>query len=339
MTSSRSIFASLLAACFIAAAAAASAQAQTVQVVEAEENFRKEPRASSDNRLATLLRGADVRVAETRGRWLRGSIEGWIWNESVETTDRDGFDLIVSKSEGENLREAPEGTARRVAILMRGMLLDSLETRGPWTRVSREAWIWSESTASVEGPATEATTGPSDPPTRPQPAAPMSDRLVVGSDAAGLLLSPDGDTTAVLGEGTDLTVLARRGGWTRVRVEGWIWEPSVLPPDSASDETLTLEVLRANPQQYRGRRIEWTVQFVALQAAEAIRTDFYEGEPYFLARPPGASRGNLYVAVPPELLPAVEELSALQTVDIVARIRTGRSALMGVPILDLTALR
>lgn len=312
-------------------------QAQTVEVVAAQENFRKVPRASSDNRLATLFRGAEVRVTETRGRWLRGAIEGWIWSQSTETTDRDGFDRIVVKSEGENLRTAPDGGARRVAILMRGMLLDSLETQGPWTRIRREAWIWSESTATLESaPPVEAD---SDVPAQPQPAPSLSDRLVVASDVAGLLLAPDGDTTAVLEAGTDLTVLARRGGWTRVRLEGWIWEPSAMPADSASAEEVTLDVLRTNPQQYRGRRVEWTVQFVALQRAEAIRTDFYEGEPYFLARPPASSRGNLYVAVPPELLPVVEELSPLQTVDIVARVRTGRSALMGVPILDLIALR
>ena len=96
---------------------------------------------------------------------------------------------------------------------------------------------------------------------------------------------------------------------------------------------------RANPNQFTGRRVEWTVQYVALQMAEAVRTDFYEGEAYFLARPPGSSRGILYVAVPPELLGAVRDLGPLDVIDIVARVRTGRSNLMGVPILDLIALR
>ena len=224
---------------------------------------------------------------------------------------------------------------------MRGMLLDSVETRGAWTRVSREAWIWSESTVPVEFEGQDAQSGdPADEsPAVPQRPPPLSDRLLVGSDVAGLLLSPDGDTTAVLREGTDLTVLAREGGWSRVRLEGWVWEPSTVPPDSVMGGALNIEALRSNPQQFRGRRVEWTVQFVAIQRAEPVRTDFYEGEPYILARPPGSSRGVLYVAVPPELLPAVQELAALQTVEIVARVRTGRSALMGVPILDLIALR
>ncbi|TFG62142.1 MAG: hypothetical protein E4H28_08040 [Gemmatimonadales bacterium] len=328
---------STVAACLLIAAV--PAQAQTVQVIVPEENFRKEPVASSGNRLATLLMGASVHVAERRGRWIRGSVEGWIWNESVESTDRDGFDLIVIRSEGENLRDQPEGNARRVAVLMRGMLLDRLETRGAWTRVGREAWIWSESTIPVEGQVAQAVNPVDESPAEALRPTPLSDRLVVGSDAAGLLLSPDGDTTAVLKGGTDLTVLAREGGWSRVRLEGWVWEPSTLPPDSVAGDERNIEALRSNPEQFRGRRVEWTVQFVALRQAEALRTDFYDGEPYFLARPPRASRGILYVAVPPELLPAVRELGALQTVEIVARVRTGRSALMGVPILDLIALR
>lgn len=276
-----------------------------------------------------------MRVGETRGRWIRGSIEGWIWNESIETTDRDGFDLVVSKPAGENLRVAPDGESSRVAVLMRGMLLDSLETRGGWTRVSREAWIWSESTSPVDIPEEVM----NDSTSQPTPPPPMADRLVVGQQEVGLLFAPGGDTAAVLREGSDMAVLARQGGWTRVRLEGWIWEPSTLAPDSTSGEDLTLEVLRANPDQFAGRRVEWTVQYVALQTAEAVRTDFYEGEAYFLARPPGDSRGILYVAVPPELLPAVRSLDALDVIDVVARVRTGRSNQMGVPILDLVALR
>jgi hypothetical protein len=337
MTSTGFRLVSIFVACLLAFTG--SAQAQSVRVIVPEENFRKEPRSSSGNRLATLFMDASVRVTESRGRWILGSIEGWIWNESVDSTNRDGFDFVVSKPEGENLREQPEGSARRVAVLRRGMLLDSLETRGGWTRVGREAWIWSESTVPIEGQATQSPDAADELGSEPRRPPPLSDRLVVGSDAAGLLLNPDGDTTAVLKGGADLTILARQGGWSRVRLEGWVWEPSTLPPDSAAGDALTLDALRANPHQFHGRRVEWTVQFVALQQAEAVRTDFYEGESYFLARPPGASRGIVYVAVPPELLPAVQELGALQTVEIVARVRTGRSALVGVPILDLIALR
>jgi hypothetical protein len=44
------------------------------------------------------------------------------------------------------------------------------------------------------------------------------------------------------------------------------------------------------------------------------------------------------VAVPPELLPEVNALRPLQMMDVLGRVRTGRSALMGHPVLDLIAL-
>lgn len=322
---------------------AAQTDARAVRVTVPQENFRKEPQASSNNRLATLLEGAVLGVDERRGRWVRATLEGWMWAPSLQTTDRDGFDLVVSKSGGENLRREPAGESPRVAVLMQGMLLDRVETRGSWMRVRRSAWVWSASTAETTGgPATVTLPAPvgDDRPDTATADVPESlpDRLVVGAERAGLLISPEGDTVAVVASGADLQVIAREGGWTRVRLEGWVWEPATLTPDSAAGAAFDVADLRANPEQFQGRRVEWSLRFVSLQRAEPIRTDFYEGEPYFLANPPGRSRDLVYVAVPPELLPVVEQLEALQTVDVVARVRTGRSQ-TGVPILDLVALR
>ena len=316
-------------------ASATPAAAQSVRVTVPEENFRKEPQASSNNRLATVLEGATLAVDERSGRWVSGTLEGWIWAESVDATDRDGFDLVVSKVGGENLRRSPDADAPRSAILMQGMLLDSLEARNGWIRVRRTAWIWSASTAETEAAAPPADAGVDA--TLPR-AAPLPERLLVGGSPAGLLVSPEGDTVAVLRGGTDVEVVARQAGWTRVRLEGWVWEPGMATADSAGGADFTVRDLRTNPDQFRGRRVEWTLRFVALQRAEEIRTDFYDGEPYFLANPPSRSRDLVYVAVPPELLDAVEALTPLQTIELVARVRTGRSQ-TGIPILDLIALR
>ncbi len=335
MTTTGTRLASLFAALVVSTAGSLAAQA--VRVTVPEENFRKTPEASSNNRLATVLEGVTLAVEDRQGRWVLGALEGWIWGESVRSTDRDGFDLVVSQPGGENLRRSPDADAPRNAVLMQGMLLDSLDAQGGWFRVRRAAWIWSASTAGTgsdpSSPADEASDEDAPPETPPG----LPDRLVVGSESAGLLVSPEGDTAAVLRSGTDVEVLAREEGWTRVRLEGWVWEPSTLPPDSA-ESAFAVADLRANPERFRGRRVEWTVRFVTLQRAEAIRTDFYEGEPYFLANPPGRTRDLIYVAVPPELLPTVQQLQDLQTIEIVARVRTGRSQ-TGVPILDLIALR
>ena len=96
--------------------------------------------------------------------------------------------------------------------------------------------------------------------------------------------------------------------------------------------------LEANPEKFRDRRVRWTVQFISLERAEAVRTDFYEGEPFILARAPEPSHGFVYLAVPEPLLPRARELSPLQSIDVLARVRTGRSALMGVPVLELITI-
>ncbi|MFW6039779.1 MAG: hypothetical protein ACOC9N_01735, partial [Gemmatimonadota bacterium] len=277
MTLTRTIL-FLLAAMFVASTPPLTAQ--VVRVTVPEENFRKEPSASSNNRLATVLEGTRLAVREQQGRWTLGELEGWIWAASVETTDRDGFDLIVTKTGGENLRRESDADAPRAAILMQGMLLDSLGSEGDWRRVRRAAWIWSASTAETG----EAAPPPAEVVVESEARTPSpADRIVVGSAAAGLLVSPEGDTAAVLGPGTDLEVLGREGAWTRVRLEGWVSEAATLPPDSVAGD-FTVADLRANPEQFRGRRVEWTLRFVALQHAEEIRTDFYEGEPFILAR-------------------------------------------------------
>lgn len=334
--------------------AAAPLSGQSVRLTVPEENFRKEPVVRTGNRLATVLEGAVLDLAGRQGRWNEVTLEGWIWKPSVSPDSRDGLDLVVSKPGGENLRERPDAGSRRLAILERGMLLDSVAASGNWVRVRRTAWIWSESvtetsTAAAGSPPEETV----DAATRPSAdddvdgsagdaavGVVLPDRLVIDESEVMLLVSPDGDTLAALSAGADLSVLDRQGEWARVRLEGWIWEPATLPADSAAvSDSLTASDLRANPTQYAGRRVRWTVQYVSLERAEEVRTDFYEGEPFILARPEDRSEGFVYIAVPPELLPQVESLRPLQVIEVLGRVRTGRSALMGVPILDLLAIR
>lgn len=327
--------------------------AQSVRLTVPEENFRKVPQVSSGNRLATVLEGAVLEVIGRQGRWHEAALSGWIWKPSVSADQRNGFDLVVSKPGGENLREEPDAGSRRVAILERGMLLESLESRGNWVRVRRIAWIWSGS-VSETGAQVVAAPPPDQPdagpgaaagdevpaPAVPSTAGSLPDRLVVAESPVMMLVSPEGDTIATLESGADVAVVSRQGEWARVRLEGWVLEQSTLPADSAAaSDSLTAADLRANPEQYIGRRIRWAVQFVSLKYAEAVRTEFYEGEPFILARPADDSGGFVYIAVPPELIPQVESLRPLQIIDVLGRVRTGRSALMGVPVLDLIALR
>lgn len=98
---------------------------------------------------------------------------------------------------------------------------------------------------------------------------------------------------------------------------------------------VTREELQAEPGQYRGRRLQWTLQFIALQEAERFRTDLLPGERFVLARGPGDDAGFVYLAVPDELVENVETLTPLQRFRVVGRVRNVESPLTGAPVLDL----
>src|SRR6185503_16851861 len=67
------------------------------------------------------------------------SLGGWIWGASVGRTDRDGHNLAVTASRGENLRNGPNGAV--IARLLSGFLLDELSRDGGWVRVRRIGWM------------------------------------------------------------------------------------------------------------------------------------------------------------------------------------------------------
>ncbi|MEE9576367.1 MAG: hypothetical protein V3W35_03060, partial [Gemmatimonadota bacterium] len=283
----------------------------------------------------------------TSGSWSEVVVEGWVWNGSVARTTRDGFDLVVSVAGGENFRDAPSTSGAIVARLLQGFLLEKVGESGRWTRARRSGWIASSALrteAADAGGGTEGEAGPGAGSSEDAAArdgtsgtAGTDDHLIVRGTAARLHVSPDGDTVAVVRPGADLTVLGREGAWARVRLNGWVRVADLLPPDSAMGVQVSAADLRANPEDFRGRQLRWSVQFVSLERAEAVRTDFYEGEPFILARAPDPTDGFVYLAVPPELLSVANDLQPLELIEVLARVRTGRSAIMGAPVLDLLA--
>jgi hypothetical protein len=347
-----------------------SAPAQAVRIASDNENFRATPDGVI---LGTLRAGVDLQPGEERDAWREITLEGWVWAPSVRADSRPGFDLVVRAQGGENLRAAPNGD--RIARLVNGALLVEVEREGQWIRVQRVAWVRA---AALSGgspalhapppaavtPAAETARGAGAPPATtagatdtkaasasaaPSPAAPRPapPELAAGSIAwtgqAGtrLLNAPAGDTLASLRPMTAIEVLDRQGEWARVRLEGWVWASTLgTPADTgAVISGLALEVLLSNPEGFRDRILEWQVQFIALDRAEKIRADFAEGELFILARPPGDQPGFVYIAVPEAQASRARALTPLQRITILARVRTGRSAQMAAPILDLLEIR
>ena len=311
------------------------AHAQTHEITVDREPFL---RTAAGRPLADLGAGLRVDLVRSEGTWAEVNFSGWVPSSSLGVTDRDGHDRVVSRPGGQDLHLAPSGGVG--GRLLQGLLLDRISDRDSWTEVSRTGWVRMSSLRPVSA-ADRSFSSPAVAPDVERPPALVSSgrRLMIGEGAIEVHGSPDGDTVAVVRPGTPITVVERGNSWTRVRVEGWVRSDRLVTTDlDSAVADVSAASLRASPDDYIGVKVRWTIQFIALEYAEPERTDFYEGEPFILARAPDPADGFVYLTVPPELIPAVEGFDPLEVIDVLAVVRTGRSALMGVPVLDLLAL-
>lgn len=315
---------------------------QSTARVRTAENVRREPNGEI---LARMEPGATLAVAGRQDRWLEVDLEGWVWSRSLQTTEQAGFNVVVAEAQGENLRDAPSGTI--LGRLGRGTFLEEVERRPGWIRVRRRAWIWAPSVVELSTPAAAApaAAGAGGPPARPTPTVPGAARspgaITAAPRGAAILAAPDGDTVARVTGGTDLEVLSREGSWARVRLEGWTWLPqqaSQADPPESSSGSLTPQMLAAEPAAHRGRVVSWELQFISLERAERVRTDFFEGEPFLLTRFAGPDGPFVYVALAADRVGELEGLVPLERLQVTGRVRTGASSLTGTPILDLVTL-
>ncbi len=298
-----------------------------------EENFRAQQNGTL---LGQLRAGMSLEVLEATDDWLQFDLDGWVWDRSLQAVNRGSFDLVVSVEGGENIRGTAGGAV--LGHLEQGTLLETVDRVPGWARVRRRAWVWRRSVAlfgadpsggSEERSGFTALSSVVD-----------GEEWALGSADAPILSAPDGDTLAFSAPSTSLRILGREGEWARVRLDGWIW----LPEDTdegvgASIRTdVTLASVAAAPDDYRGEVLQWDLQFISLERAEEIRTDFYATEPFLLTRMGDGDQEFVYVAIPPERLGEAQGLNPLERIRVLGRVRTGSSRLTGNPILELLSL-
>lgn len=150
--------------------------------------------------------------------------------------------------------------------------------------------------------------------------------------------APDGSVLGTVVAPGTVIPLARERGWVRVRIEGWVREADLLPVDSSLRTALSAADLRADPEGSKGKLVRWKVEVLAFQRADALRRELNTGEPYLLARGPVGENAMLYLAVPPALVEDARKIVPLSVVQVIARVRSGRSAPTNVPILDVESL-
>jgi hypothetical protein len=312
--------------------------------VTAPSELRAAPRGAP---IATVRAGTEVRVRERRGAFSRITLDGYIHRDLIGGR-RDSFALSVRAPSGARLRESPALDAPTVANLRDGMGLTQVSRRGEWIRVRRVGWIPSARLRTEPAPETREQAGSVETAQAPAPApAPAPARisdLPIGNGLTptrqtAIRLAPDGDSIGGIRPGALVVPLARDRDWVRVRVEGWVRENELQSGDTTVQTRLSAADLRADPEGTRAVILRWNVQVLSpVQRADPLRRELAENEPYVIARGPDTESALLYLAIPPSMLEAVSAIAPLTNVVITARVRTGRSSPVGIPILDLVSI-
>ncbi|HEY7407623.1 MAG TPA: hypothetical protein VH638_05110 [Gemmatimonadaceae bacterium] len=309
--------------------------------VTAPSELRAAPRGAP---IATVRAGTDVRVRERRGAFSRVTLEGFIHRDLLGGR-RDSFAVSVRAPSGARLRASPGAGAPIVANLRDGMGLTQVSRAGEWVRVRRVAWMSSARLRTEPRAETREQAGSVEttqaPPAAPAPARapdPIGTGLTPIRPTA-IRVAPEGDSIGGVGSGAVVVPLAREREWVRVRIEGWVRESELRTVDSTVQTRVSAADLRADPDATRGVLVRWNVQVLSpIQRADPLRRELAENEPYVIARGPDGENALLYLAIPPSMLDAVGSIAPLTGVVITARVRTGRSSPVGVPILDLTSI-
>jgi len=309
---------SLVLLALMAWALPAPARGQQAATVRRDgEAFRSDP---GGTQLARLAAGLALATQDSRGGNTQVTVDGWVILAALRKVNRDGHDLAVTRSV--NLRSTPSTNGRILGRLVAGALLDQVEQRDTWVHVQRVGWVASAALAAGPAPAAEADTT-------------ADARRAVLKRAVHLYRAPDAPATGMLQAGVPVRITARAGGWVRVEAAGWVRESEMQQAGGQDVSGVTAADLRSSPDEWRGKVLRWTIQFIALQTADDLRPDFAPGQRYILARGPAPEYAFVYVIVPPEKVAAISGLQPLDSVTVLARVRSGRSAYLANPILEL----
>ena len=295
----------------------------------------------SGKRLARLARGAILSGVAQDGA-IAVTVEGWIFAASVGPTDRDGYNLAVTRAPEENLRSAPAGAL--VAKLAQGFLLSRVDTTGRWVHVRRDGFVTKDDLEPVgevvESPGPRPLAQDSSPPPRAggPDTTPTDPTRALPTHRATVYRAPDGPALGALAPETPLRILSRSGEWSRVQFEGWVKSADLQPAPAGVLVGVSAAELRADPQRYTGQVLKWTVQYIALETADDMRPDIPDGTLYVLARGPLPERGFVYIVIPEARKADIAKLPPLVTLGVTVRVRVGRSRYIGNPVVELIAV-
>ena len=84
--------------------------------------------------------------------------------------------------------------------------------------------------------------------------------------------------------------------------------------------------------------MQWDLQFISVEEADGIRSDFYQNETFLLTKLANSEDDFVYVTFSKGLEEELTLLTPLDYVRVVGRLRTASEKLTEAPILELISL-
>jgi hypothetical protein len=341
----------LLPACLLLVALAAGPlAAQDQRHLSDSTDLHRDPEGAP---LVSLPAGAAIETGAAKGDWREAAVEGWIFSPSTSPTKRDGYDLVVTSDEGENLRRDPNGAV--VGRVREGTLLERVGKQGKWFQVRREGWVPRTAVAGRQAeakPALPAQGQQTAAKAAPPAAAPGKGKSPVTATASpsgpaegvevsretGLARAPDSTPYATLQPGIPARVVGRSGEWVRVQLDGWIKEADLKPADNGVLREVSADEVQKSPSRFVGQPLEWRLQLIAVQVADELRPEIPAGHPYLLTRGPLPEPGFVYVTVPDTLVARFRALPPLQELTLRVSLTAARTRYLATPVADLLSV-
>ena len=354
----------LLPACLLLAALAAGpVAAQDQRHLSDSTDLHRDPEGAP---LVSLPAGTPIETGAAKGDWREAAVEGWIFSPSTSPTRRDGYDLVVTSDEGENLRRNPNGPV--VGRVREGTLLERVGKQGKWFQVRREGWVPRSAVAARQGQGKQPSEAQGKQPAQVQakPAdaaqaqqaaakpggAPAKARTTPGAPAppggpaegvevsreTGLARAPDSTPYTTLQPGIPARVIGRSGDWVRVQLDGWIKEADLKPADNGVLREVSAEEVQKTPARFVGQPLEWRLQLIAVQVADELRPEIPTGHPYLLTRGPLPEPGFVYVTVPDTMVARFRALPPLTELTLRVSLTAARTRYLATPVADLLSV-
>ena len=316
------------------AGVAAPLAAQDEQSLAEPANLHREPEGAP---LVSLPAGAPVELGESKDGWREVTVEGWISTPSISPTKRDGFDLVVTPDGGENLRRSPNGPL--IGRAREGTLLERLGQRGKWTRVRREGWVPGQAVPARSRAQGRAPANPAPPPpaaAKPLPAPAPETALTLRE--TNFSPTPEGAAIGTLHAGTPAKVTARAGEWVRLQIDAWVRDTNLRSSEGGALAGITAAEVRASPDRYVGRTLDWRLQLISVQTADELRTELPPGQPYLLTRGPLPEPGFVYVSIPQDRVEEFRSLPPLSELVLRLNLRAARTRYLETPVTELVSV-